>query len=97
MLPLFVAVFEAKRFFESVYGTSYTSSLYYFPEKQKSLLFALAETSAYDDLYPFSPEYKEGRKLEEKWKRILFNMWQGYCYAQDMPGFTQLVRSIYRL
>lgn len=91
-LPLFVAVFEAKRYFEAEFGSDYTSSLYYFPEKHKSLIFTLADESSYDNIDTYSTQFTRGRELEKRWKSILFNVWQGFCYSKSLPEVTTLVR-----
>lgn len=91
LLPLFETVFLAKTYFEAEFGKKYTSSLYYLPENQQSLLFYLSTKSSYDEVDSFSPEYKKGLQLEEKWKKILYSVWQGYCYVDGMPAITQMV------
>lgn len=44
-LPVFVAVFEAKRYFEQIFGETYTSSLYYIPINETSLVYYIARSS----------------------------------------------------
>jgi len=82
LLPVFIAVFEAKRYFEKFAGTKYTSSLYYLPPKSNpSLTLFFVERSSYDGMDKRVQAVKEGINLELKWKTIVKNIWQGTCYA----------------
>lgn len=80
-LPLFVSIFEAKRYYELIAGTKYTSSLYYFPEEKMSLTYVLWQHSVYENQDKEKSEVKTGISLEKRWQRTLHNVWLGYCYA----------------
>lgn len=93
-LPLFVAVFEAKRYFENVFDLTYTSSLYFTKERGTSLMYAMAKTSIYDRMNSHDIEVRQGKRLETDWEKLLYDIWSGYCYAQALPEVVQLVRFI---
>lgn len=83
-LPLFVAVFESKRYYERVFGEKYTSSLYYVPLNETSLVYFMARRSNYD-----ATEVNDSicRELEDRWMKLLLGVWEGYCYAKT-PGMV---------
>jgi len=82
LLPVFIAVFEAKRYFEKFAGKQYTSTLYYLPPSSNpSLTLYFVEKSSYDDMDRRTDAVKHGIALERKWKTIVKNIWQGTCYA----------------
>lgn len=87
-LPLFTAALEAKRYFEQLAGDQYTSTLYYFPERQKSLTYELWQTSVYDIKHSHHGENKIGQDLETRWKKILHGIWLGHCYASTYSPYT---------
>lgn len=93
LLPLFVAVFEAKRYYESIVGDKYTSALYYFPEGHKSLTFFVSKSSVYDaTTHALDEESRAfGLHLEERWMKILHDIWSGHCYSSALPPIIELV------
>lgn len=90
-LPLFVAIFEAKRYYELIAGTKYTSSLYYFQEENKSLAYVLWQKSVYDNKNRKKGELQVGIDLEKRWQKILHDIRIGYCYAPKSEAPTRLV------
>jgi len=96
LLPLFVAVFEAKRYFEKYVGTQYTSSLYFAPpESNPSLTLYFVEQSAYDGLDNQIESIRSGKTLEDKWKNIVHNIWQGSCYSTALMGMEKVQVRLY--
>lgn len=87
-LPLFAAALEAKRYFENIAGELYTSSLYYFPDRQKSLTYELWQQSVYDNEHTYLGDNKIGLDLETRWKKLLHGIWLGHCYASVYSPYT---------
>lgn len=78
LAPILLASIKTKILFETWFGRSYTSSLYFYPKDfQPSLIFNFAQKSKSAGDFRSSTN---SDLVETKWKSTIDDLWQGYCY-----------------